>query len=477
MQKEDLYARRILTFVVWLFALWLIVHYWDQAMALLGGIFSALAPLIIGFAIAYVVNILMVPIEGQLGKLIKSPGAKKALRPLSMLLSFVLLIGIFAAIFSLVIPKMASCFEVLAKQISNATSFLMPYVGQWLSPDFLSQLDMQNMLKNGIKWLLSLADGTLNSFIAGAGAFFSSTVNILIAVVLSVYLLSGKEKLLDQLSVLMDAYVPAALRKKIRYVTGMTNKCFHNYIVGQSVEAVILGTLCAIGMAILQMPYAVMIGCVVGATALIPFVGAYIGAAVGAVLIFTVAPIKALFFLIFLVVLQQIESNLIYPHVVGGSIGLPGMWVLIAIAIGGSFGGIVGIVLSVPIMATVYHLAKDATEERRSQVRIERARAQTGDQLEAALQQGSASDPDAAEGGRSAQQEGGASDASAEAGSTAAGRALRDGDAPSEGDAPGKGCSDEGADSEGKDGTLFDQLLDAAASLGSSVGLSKRGKK
>ena len=151
MQKEDLYARRILTFVVWLFALWLIVHYWDQAMALLGGIFSALAPLIIGFAIAYVVNILMVPIEGQLGKLIKNPGAKKALRPLSMLLSFVLLIGIFAAIFSLVIPKMASCFEVLAKQISNATSFLMPYVGQWLSPDFLSQFDMQNMLKNGIK--------------------------------------------------------------------------------------------------------------------------------------------------------------------------------------------------------------------------------------------------------------------------------------------------------------------------------------
>ena len=110
-------------------------------------------------------------------------------------------------------------------------------------------------------------------------------------------------------------------------------------------------------------------------------------------------------------------------------------------------------------------------------MRIERARAQTGDQLEAALQQSSASDPDAAEGGRSAQQEGGASDASAEAGSTAAGRALRDGDAPSEGDAPGKGCSDEGADSEGKDGTLFDQLLDAAASLGSSVGLSKRGKK
>ena len=225
------------------------------------------------------------------------------------------------------------------------------------------------------------------------------------------------------------------------------------------------------------MPYAVMIGCVVGATALIPFVGAYIGAAVGAVLIFTVAPIKALFFLIFLVVLQQIESNLIYPHVVGGSIGLPGMWVLIAIAIGGSFGGIVGIVLSVPIMATVYHLAKDATEERRSQVRIERARSQTNDQLEAALQQSSASDPDAAEGGRSAQQEGGASDALAEAGSSTAGCALLDGDAPSDSDAPGKGCSDEDADSEGKDGTLFDQLLDAAASLGSSVGLSKRGKK
>lgn len=471
MQKEDLYARRILTFVVWLFALWLIVHYWDQAMALLGGIFSALAPLIIGFAIAYVVNILMVPIEGKLSKLIKNPGSKKALRPLSMLLSFVLLIGIFAAIFSLVIPKMASCFEVLAKQISNATSFLMPYVGQWLSPDFLSQFDMQNMLKNGIKWLLSLADGTLNSFIAGAGAFFSSTVNILIAVVLSVYLLSGKERLLDQLSILMDAYVPAALRKKIRYVTGMTNKCFHNYIVGQSVEAVILGTLCAIGMAILQMPYAVMIGCVVGATALIPFVGAYIGAAVGAVLIFTVAPIKALFFLIFLVVLQQIESNLIYPHVVGGSIGLPGMWVLIAIAIGGSFGGIVGIVLSVPIMATVYHLAKEGTAKRRAQVLADRA-------LEEAKAQGADGSgqegPSDGEGGLA----GLAADSvtvGADAGAVAD-RPASQGDPDNlRGGESGSGGGDDAP--EDRKGTLFDQLLDAAAALGSSIGLSSKGRK
>ncbi|MGN0262056.1 MAG: AI-2E family transporter [Eggerthellaceae bacterium] len=475
MQKEDLFARRILTFVVWLFALWLIVHYWDQAMALLGGIFSALAPLIIGFAIAYVVNILMVPIEGKLGGLIKNPKGKKALRPLSMLLSFVLLIGIFVAIFSLVIPKMASCFEVLARQIQDMTSFLMPYLSQWLSPDVLGQFDMQNMVKNGIKWLLSLADGTLNNFIAGAGAFFSSTVNILIAIVLSVYLLSGKERLLSQLSILMDAYLPVALRKKIRYVTGMTNRCFHNYIVGQSVEAVILGTLCAIGMAILQMPYSAMIGCVVGATALIPFVGAYIGAAVGAVLIFTVSPIKALFFLIFLVVLQQIESNLIYPHVVGSSIGLPGMWVLIAIAIGGSFGGIVGIVLSVPIMATIYHLAKEGTAKRRAQVLVERAQAEAqAQEADGSAQEGSS--------------DGEGDSAGLAVDSSQVGVDARTAvDRPVSQAAPGGSCSGDGGSgdgvregddaSEGQKGTLFDQLLDAAAALGSSIGLSSKGKK
>lgn len=458
MQKEDLYARRILTFVVWLFAFWLIVHYWDKAMALVGGIFSALAPLIIGFAIAYAVNILMVPIENRLKGFVKKPGTGKALRPLSMLLSFVLLIGIFVAIFSLVIPKMASCFEVLARQIQNMTNLLMPYVGQWLSPDFLAQFDMQNMVKNGVKWLLSLADGTLNNFIAGAGAFFSSTVNILIAFVLSVYLLSGKERLLDQLSVLMDAYLPLMFRKKIRYVMGVTNRCFHRYIVGQSVEAVILGTLCAIGMAILQMPYAAMIGCVVGATALIPFVGAYIGAAVGAVLIFTVSPIKALVFLIFLVVLQQIESNLIYPHVVGSSIGLPGMWVLIAIAIGGSFGGIVGIVLSVPIMATVYHLAKDGTAERRAQVLVERS--SVGSQAESDLQQ--------RDGGESAESVQAQQDASPS--DTAAGSILA-------GDASERDASSDGEGPEGQKATLFDQFLDAAATFGSFIGLSGKDKK
>lgn len=475
MQKEDLFARRILTFVVWLFAFWLIVHYWDQAMALIGGIFSALAPLIIGFAIAYAVNILMVPIESRLDGLIKNPKGKKALRPLSMLLSFVLLIGIFAAIFSLVIPKMASCFEVLARQIQDMTSFLMPYVGKWLSPDVLAQFDMQNMMKNGVKWLLSLADGTLNNFIAGAGAFFSSTVNILIAIVLSVYLLSGKERLLNQLSILMDAYLPAALRKKIRYVTGMTNKCFHNYIVGQSVEAVILGTLCAIGMAILQMPYSVMIGCVVGATALIPFVGAYIGAAVGAVLIFTVSPIKALFFLIFLVVLQQIESNLIYPHVVGSSIGLPGMWVLIAIAIGGSFGGIVGIVLSVPIMATIYHLAKEGTAKRRAQVLDDRALAEAKAQGADGPGQDGPSDGEGALAGLAADSVTVGTDAGA-----VADRPASQGDP--DGSCGGGGASgdgDGGGDdaSEDQKGTLFDQLLDAAAALGSSIGLSSKGRK
>lgn len=368
MQNAESQSRRILTLIFCLFAFWLVAHYWDAAVSFFGVVIGALSPLIIGFAIAYVLNIIMVPAEAKLALLLKGPVAKKCLRPLSILIAWLAFIALIAALTGLVIPRLWEAIEVLATQISNITVVLMPYIGEWLSPDFLNQLDMQSLVKNALKWLLSFAGGTLDGLVSGASAFFSRAAAILIAVVLSVYLLSGKEKLMSELSLLMNAYLPKRFNCKLRSVANVTNSCFHRYIVGQTVDAFILGSLCAIGMGILQMPYAVMIGCVVGATAVIPFVGAYIGAFVGAVLILTVSPIKALIFLIFLVILQQLESNLIYPRVVGSSIGLPGMWVLIAVAVGGSLAGIAGIILSVPLMATAYHLLRDGTAERRAAV-------------------------------------------------------------------------------------------------------------
>ena len=157
----------------------------------------------------------------------------------------------------------------------------------------------------------------------------------------------------------MRAYLPKRFAGKLLYVLREMNGSFHSYIVGQCMEAVILGGLCTGGMLLLRLPYAAMIGCLVGFTALIPIAGAYIGAIVGAFMIFTVSPVKAIIFIAYLVILQQLEGNLIYPRVVGSSIGLPGVWVLAAVTIGGGVMGVSGMLLGVPIAATVYQLLKN----------------------------------------------------------------------------------------------------------------------
>lgn len=462
MRTAENQPRRAMTLVVCLFALWLVARYWDAATSFLGAAVAALSPLIIGIAIAYVLNIIMVPVEHRLSSFMKAPLAKKAVRPLSILIAFLAFICVIALLAGLVIPKLWECIEVLAGQISNITVFLAPYVGEWLSPDFLGQLDMQNLLKNALKWLVSLAGGTLDGLVSGASAFFGRAATVLIAIVLSVYLLSGKERLTSDLSLLMDAYLPKRFNAKVRSVAGVTNKCFHRYIVGQSLDAVILGTLCAIGMAILQMPYAAMIGCVVGATAIIPFIGAYIGAFVGAILILTVSPIKALIFLVFLVVLQQLESNLIYPRVVGSSIGLPGMWVLIAVAVGGSLAGIGGVILSVPLMATAYQLLKDGTAERRAAVLSERAAGAEGHVAEEARP-----DSDAAGGSPSGPQ-GGDPSASGD-----------DGQGDPAGGPDSNGSDESEPQDERSAGTIiFDEVMDVANAIGSAIGVTTyKGRK
>ena len=182
--------------------------------------------------------------------------------------------------------------------------------------------------------------------------------------IFAVYILFNKEKLASQADRLMRSYMKPKSEERFRYFCATADKCFSSFIVGQCTEAVILGLLCAIGMAILRIPYASTIGTLIGATALIPIVGAYIGAAVGALMIVVVDPIKALWFLIFLVILQQVEGNVIYPKVVGSSVGLPGMWVLAAVTVGGGLGGIGGMLLGVPAAATVYKLLENDVHRR-----------------------------------------------------------------------------------------------------------------
>lgn len=358
MEKGSGPLKRFPGWIVWLFVLWLAIHYWDTAVKILGVALTAAVPLILGLVIAYVVNIIMMALERKLLSGMDASRVKVLKRPLSVLLSFVCLVGVIVALTYIVLPRLWQCLEMLAGQITVAINRLLPYIGQWLPEEVWKQFDIQSSIRSAVEWLVSFAGGALNGVVSGLSFVVSGAATMFIACFFGIYLLMGKEKLLGQLNRLIDTYLPKRVCTGLRYVARVANGSFHRFLVGQCTEAVVLGALCTLGMLILRMPYAAMIGCTVGVTALIPFVGAYLGAAVGAIMILTVSPIKALGFLIYLLILQQVEGNLIYPRVVGSSIGLPGIWVLAAITIGGGFGGIIGMMLGVPIMATVYQLVR-----------------------------------------------------------------------------------------------------------------------
>lgn len=356
--KNHEYKNHVLTWISGVFILWLLIHYWDRALQVLQMAVKAASPLLAGLVIAYIVNIIMAFWEEKVFAGQEKPWLQKYSRICSLLLSFICIIGGITVLVRIIFPELWKCLDMLVNQIPAVLDKLQPYVKQWISFDSLNYADMKELLQKSADWILSGAGWTLNSIVNGVGTVVSSVATFLIALIFSIYLLLGKEKLMAQINQLMDVYLPEKLVSRLRYVGGIADHSFHRYIVGQCTEAVVLGTLCMLGMLLLRFPYAVMIGCVVGVTALIPFVGAYIGAAVGAFMILTVSPIKAAGFLIYLVILQQMENNLIYPRVVGSSIGLPGIWVLAAITVGGRLGGVFGMLLSVPLMAAFYQLVR-----------------------------------------------------------------------------------------------------------------------
>jgi predicted PurR-regulated permease PerM len=195
---------------------------------------------------------------------------------------------------------------------------------------------------------------------------FSGIVTAFLSIIFAIYMLASKEKFIRQTGKVMNRFLNRKTVLTVTHVGRVLNRSFKRFIVGQCTEAVILGVLCVVGMWIFRFPYATMVGALIGITALIPVAGAYIGAGVGALMILTVSPVKALFFLVFIVVLQQLEGNLIYPKVVGDSIGLPALFVLAAITVGGSLGGVLGMLVAVPLTATVYYLLKETVNRTQS---------------------------------------------------------------------------------------------------------------
>ncbi len=346
------------------FLLYLAITYWPHASRFLAALFHAAAPLAVGCVIAYLLNIPASFYEKHYFARSRSLAIAKSRRPVCVIAALLTLAVIVVFIIALVVPQLSDCVQLLVTGLQTLAADLPARLRRFdvLPEELLSALsgiNWQEKIGQAIGLLTNGLGSAMDTVLTVLSSVFSSIVTAFISVVFAIYLLMGKERLGRQFDRLITRYLKAGRQEKLRHVLSVTNDCFCRYIIGQCTEAVILGVLCIFGMMILRLPYAVMIGTLIGFTALIPIAGAYIGAGVGAFMIFMVSPMQAVVFLIFIVVLQQLEGNLIYPKVVGSSIGLPASWVFAAVTVGGGIMGIIGMLLAVPLTAVFYQLLRE----------------------------------------------------------------------------------------------------------------------
>ena len=345
------------------FALYLAIIYWESFAKFAGVVIGAASPLFIGAAIAYVVNLLMSFYERKFFSKTKNPKVLKVKRPLCMIIAFITLVAVISLVVWLVLPEFVSAIMLVVDYIPDAVDWIvkqlekLEYVPQDII-DMLVSIDWKSQIEKIVKAVTSGVGSVMGVVISTVSTVLGGIVTSFISIIFSIYILLGKEKLGKQADKLAKKYLKQSWYEKLRYVIVVLNACFKKYIVGQCTEAVILGGLCAVGMMILGLPYATMIGALVAFTALIPVAGAFIGGGVGAFMILMVNPVQALVFVVFLVVLQQLEGNIIYPKVVGSSMGLPAIWVLAAVTIGGGVAGILGMLLGVPVAAAAYRILR-----------------------------------------------------------------------------------------------------------------------
>ncbi len=379
--------RAVLIYICLAAVLILGIRYFEEVVGWISRLWNVMFPLIMGLAIAYVLNIILVRVERFYFPGSKNRFINASRRGVGIVVSILLILGIFALVGGLVIPELIKAFGLIGRNVP----VFMEDVAVWLEEHsrvdavkYLEGLDWDDLAQKAIAAARSGLGSVLGSTISVVGSVVGSVINFFIGLIFGIYILSGKEKLASQLRRILSAYVGRETVEKLRTVYHTADETFSSFIIGQCTEAVILGTLCTVGMLLLRFPYAPMIGAFIGATALIPIVGAYLGAAVGAFMILTVDPIKAVLFVLFIVVLQQLEGNLVYPKVVGSSIGLPGIWVLAAVTVGGGLMGIGGMLLGVPVAATAYKLlGKDVDRRNAARTSAENRRRENRQKQEA----------------------------------------------------------------------------------------------
>jgi len=360
-----------------IFVYWTL-HETDRFKLLWNNITGIVAPFVIGAVLAFVLNVPMRGIERRL-TFVKNPGVRRAC---SLVLTLVSIVLVLIGIVRLLVPQIS---ETIAILVPKLTEFFLRmetklYAFLAANPDLLewvyANTDLESLDWAGL--VQQVATILKNSVTVIAGGAFSAVgtlagglVNALIGLVFSLYCLAQKEILARQGRKLLYAFVPEHVSDEIIRVMRLTNGIFSNFISGQCLEAVILGVMFAVTMAVLKLPYIVLISVLIAVSALVPYVGAFLGCVIGTFLILVNDPFQAVVFLAMFLILQQIEGNLIYPKVVGTSIGLPGMWVLVAVTVGGGIMGIMGMLVMVPLVSVLYTLLREITYKRVEQRQID----------------------------------------------------------------------------------------------------------
>jgi len=334
----------------------------QYAGTFVGWLMNVISPLLIAGIIAFIINIPMTRFEKIISKI---SGNNKKIgiynRGISLILSFFSIIALISLMLSIVIPEVLNTFALLASAIpigfqngidwATQYSSLYPQAKTWLeqlNPDWVNiAQQVFDYSKSGLFGVF----GTTFSFIT---TLANITFTFIISIMISIYMLLSKEKLFSQTKRFMVAYFPEKINNNILHIVNVADEAFSNFIIGKCIDAIVVGLMCTGGMLLLHIPYAVMIGAIVGVTALVPIVGGYIGLIIGAFLILMVSPVQALKFIIYLLIMQTFEGNVIYPKIIGNTVGLPPMWILISVTLGGTLLGIPGMLIGVPFVSTIY---------------------------------------------------------------------------------------------------------------------------
>ena len=373
MNQKQRSNKEIMLLIVFTAAVCLGVLYFNSLLGLVKNFANMLKPFIVGGAIAFVVNLPLKFIEEKwLNHMPEKWQNSK--RTIGIVLSLLFFVAVVAFVVISVIPQMGRTLNQLGQKIPVFFNNVFKEAEILLADnpealEFLNGLEYQKINWNGLltkiaDFLKSGVGSILTSTVTVAGSVFGSIVNGIISFIFALYILGEKEKLKEQIERLLKAYFKEETQYKILYVSKLLYRNFSNFLTGQCIEAVILGALFVVAMTIFKMPYAFMIGVLIAFTALIPLVGAFIGCFVGAFFILVDTPIKAVWFVIMFLIIQQLEGNLIYPKVVGNSVGLPSLWVLVAVTLGSSMFGVAGMLMFIPLFSTAYTLLRKDVNRR-----------------------------------------------------------------------------------------------------------------